>query len=383
MSVKPKVINIITRLNVGGVTTHVVNLSYGLQHDFDTILISGQKEEYEDDMTYYAEKHNIPVVLLKNMSREISLFSDITTIWELYRLFRKEKPSIVHTHTSKAGTVGRIAAFLSRVPFIYHTFHGNFFYGYFSKFKTKIFIYIERFLALLTTNIIAISEKQKQDLIDFKISKPSNIKVIKLGIDFHHIMPQSDDYGKFKNEYSIPDTASIVSIISRLSPIKNHSLFIEIAHLLKDENIYFLIVGGGECKEMIEDEIKHKDLTKIIMTGQIYDLKPVYADSDFVLITSINEGTPVALIEAMANGKIVMSTNVGGVSDFIVNGVNGFYFEEKNPVVFAEKILDIINKKIDKNTIAENARDTAISTFSVERLVKDISELYKKENNEI
>jgi len=149
---KKKVINIITRLNIGGATIHVVNLTYALEDYYANILVSGQIEPYESDMSYYAKKYNIPVKYINNMSRELQFPNDLVALWRIYKLIKKEKPDIVNTHLSKAGTLGRIAAFLAGVPFIYHTFHGNIFKGNFSKWKVKMFIFIEWMLAIISTN---------------------------------------------------------------------------------------------------------------------------------------------------------------------------------------------------------------------------------------
>ncbi|MCL2064626.1 MAG: glycosyltransferase [Candidatus Cloacimonetes bacterium] len=370
--------DIITRLNVGGASIHVINLSSCLKKHYDTILVSGTIEPHESDMSYYAEEKNVSIHYLKKMSREIKFYNDLLALWEIYLLIKKEKPDIVHTHTTKAGTLGRIAAFLAGVPTIIHTFHGNIFKGYFSKRKTIFFIYIEKFLSKITTVIIALSEKQKNELIDLNITKHEKIKVIKLGLDFTHILATQNDFGKFREKYNIPIDSLCVAIIGRITAIKNHKLFIDIAERLKNKNIYFAIVGDGELRKDIQSEInKRKIDNKVFITGFIKDLKPIYADVDIVLITSFNEGTPVALIEAMINGKIAVSTNVGGISDIVENGINGFYFDDFHVNQFVDTILLFLENKINKASISEKAKKTAKSVFHIDRLINDLISLYE------
>jgi glycosyltransferase involved in cell wall biosynthesis len=375
---KQKILRIITRLNIGGPTLHVVNLTYGLD-DFETILVSGQIESHETDMSFYAEKNNVPVRYITNMSRELNFFSDLNSFWKLYRMILAEKPDIVHTHTAKAGTLGRIAARLAGVKHIYHTFHGNVFKGFFSPAKSKFFICIERILAKFTTKIIAISEKQKQELIEFGITKPENIVVIKLGFEFSHVTATEADAGKFRSKYNVPSDATLVAVIARVTAIKNHQLFLDIAEHFRDKNVYFAIVGDGDLRDEIQSEIDKRELKKVFITGFITELKPVYADIDIAMITSYNEGTPVALIETMANGKIVMSTNVGGISDFVENNVSGFYFDSFAAAPFVEKLNLFLENKLDTLAISEKAKLSALNTFSISRLLPDIRKLYAGE----
>jgi len=375
---KTKVLRIITRLNIGGPTLHVVNLCHGLQDEYETILVCGRKEEHETDMSYYAEQYQVPIIYLKNMSRELHFPADLLALWELFWLIKKEKPDIVHTHTAKAGTLGRIAAILSGVPLRFHTFHGNIFKGFFSPLKTKFFIGIERFLALFTTKIVAISEKQKQELIDFHITKPEKIVVIMLGFNFHHVLAQEEHQGLFRQKYHIPSDALLVAKIARITAIKNHLLFLDIAEKLANHHIYFVIVGDGDLREYIQKEIERRNLQqKVMITGFIQDLKPLYADIDVSMLTSKNEGTPVALIEAMANGKIVVSTNVGGIADFVENGYNGFFIDDFSPAPFAQILIDIQTGNIKSHTISTQAKELALRKFTKERLTFEVNQLYQ------
>jgi len=382
MQKKIKIVRIITRLNIGGPAVHTILLTSKIDNTkFQSYLLTGEVEKTESNMMYLADKYNVKPIVFPEISREIRPLRDIKSFFKIYRLLRIIKPDIVHTHTAKAGTIGRLAAFFSGVPIIIHTFHGNVFNGYFSKAKTKIFIIIEKLLAKLSTKIIAISKQQKNELVKYGVAFIEKIKIINLGFDFENVIPGPEHKRKFKSNFNFPADAKLVGIVGRLAPIKNHILFIDIAEQVinKYDNIYFPIIGDGEMRALLEDKVKERNLqNKIIFTGFIRDLKSVYADLDIVLLTSINEGTPVALIEAMACGKIVMTTKVGGVADFIVNGKNGFIFDTKDYEPFVREIENWLADKKSYEIIGEEAKKTAMKLFGAERLISDIERLYEQ-----
>ena len=387
MQKKIKIVRIITRLNIGGPAIHTILLTSKIDNTkFQSYLLTGEVEKTESDMMYLADKYNVKPTVFPEISREIRPLRDIRAFFKIYKVLRIVKPDIVHTHTAKAGTIGRLAAFFAGVPITIHTFHGNIFKGYFSKRKTKILLLIERILAKVTTIIIAISNQQKKELIDLKITDCEKIKVIHLGFDFNNVLPKPYHKNKFKEKYNLPINSKLIGIIGRLVPIKNHKLFIDIAEQIisKYHNIYFPIIGDGELRNSLEQKVKERNLqNRIAFTGFIRDLKPVYADLDIVLLTSINEGTPVALIEAMACGKIVMSTKVGGIEDFVINGENGFVFDIMSPESFVEKITDWIQYSTSEKyiNIKKNAKNTALQVFDYKRLISDIENLYESSIN--
>lgn len=379
---KIKVLRIIARLNIGGPAIHTILLTAKINNEqFHSYLLTGEVEENESDMIYLADKYKVKPLIISDMGREIRPLRDMKTFLRIYKLIQTIKPDIVHTHTAKAGTVGRLAAFIAGVPNIVHTFHGNIFKGYFGKLKTSIFLLIEKSLACISSKIIAISEQQKKELVDLKIAQPNKIKIIHLGFNFENILPSSSHKNRFKSKFNLPLQCKLIGIVGRLVPIKNHTLFIDIVEEVarRYDDIYFTIIGDGEMKGFLETEVKRRDLTeRIIFTGFLQDLKSVYADLDIVLLTSINEGTPVAIIESMASEKMVMSTNVGGVGDFVKNGVNGFVFDKMSPKPFVKEIC----KWVDSNNaekysrIRSNARKTAYKMFNYNKLILAMQKLY-------
>ena len=376
---KPKkIIRIISRLNIGGPAIHVVLLTQHFNNEsWSSILVTGKHGQNEGDMSYLTAKYGVQPVYYPELGREISLLSDLKVCLSLIRLFIKEKPDIVHTHTAKAGFVGRVAAILTGVPQIYHTFHGHVFNGYFSPLKTKLYILIERFLALFTTRIVVISELQRQDLIVYGIAKERKFKVIPLGFDFGRIFPP-DSTNKLRYDLGLPTDIPVVAIIGRIVPIKNHSLFIQVAELVAKQvtDIHFLIIGDGELRDTCEKQVRDLGLeSRVSFTGFLTDLQLVYGSVDVVVLTSINEGTPVSLLEAMACQKLVLSTRVGGVGDFVTNGVNG-YVLEPNPQAFADIIIDYAINPDRYTPLKERASKDVLRKYDKERLFRDIEALY-------
>ncbi len=240
---------------------------------------------------------------------------------------------------------------------------------------------LEKLLSLISSKIITISRQQKRELVNLGIASSAKINIIPLGFDFTNILPSPSDHKKFKNIHKIPQDSKITGIIGRLTGIKNHELFIQIAERLlkKFKNVYFPIIGDGELKEYLQDIINKKGLSKnVFITGFITDLKSVYADLDVVLLTSINEGTPVAIIESMAASKLVCCTNVGGISDFIDNTVDGFYFDSLAPEPFVDLLSNWIADPSSYKEVQKQAQKKASKYFEETRLIKDIEYLYIK-----
>src|SRR6185503_6088836 len=291
-----KIIRIIARLNVGGPARHVVWLAEALGNgEFKTTLLAGSVPPGEDDMGYFAAEKGVEPVYIPEMSREIS-FSDLRSLFKIYRALKREQPDIVHTHTAKAGTLGRSAALLykwltpatllgrPRQVKVVHTFHGHVFHSYYSRSKTRIFIAIERLLARVATDrIIVLSEQQRQEINEkFGIGRPYQFSIIPLGIDVGKLATVDDSTRiQSRKSLSAGDREFAVGYVGRLTEIKNLPLLLESAALL----------------------------------GARSDIADIYHAMDVVVITSFNEGTPLSLIEAMAAGKAVISTGVGGVRD--------------------------------------------------------------------
>lgn len=313
---------VIARLNVGGPAIQAILMTVSfLTKGYRALLITGEVAPGEASMEYLASEHHVTPIKLNRLSRNVSAASDINSLWQLLRLFWRERPVVVHTHTAKAGTLGRIAAILTRVPVLVHTFHGHVFNGYFSPSVTRVFLAIERLLARRTDCIIAVSESQRRDLVEvYRIARPQKVVTIPLGFDLERFLTVNGHNGSFRTSLGCPADAPLICWIGRLTAIKAPDLFLNAAALVLA--VYgaarFVLVGDGELRPACETHILQAGLKNTItLTGWKRELASVYSDLDLLLLTSINEGTPLVLLEAMASGRAFIATDVGGVRDLM------------------------------------------------------------------
>ncbi len=401
-----KIVRIIARLNVGGPARHVVWLTKALQDNrFQSVLIAGSVPEGEDDMSYFAFQNQVEPIFIPEMSRELSL-KDFISLLKIYRILLREKPDIIHTHTAKAGTLGRVAGFFYRwftprtligkprkVKMI-HTYHGHIFHSYYGRLKTKFFLSIEKILALIATDkIIVISKQQFEEIHEkYKVGKSEQFAIIPLGIDLSPFVLSSSKRERFRSEFSVAPDEILIGIVGRLTEIKNHSLFLEVARLCKNRlqrSVKFIIIGDGHLRESLERkarELKVDDVT--IFAGNRDDADCFYAGLDIVALTSLNEGTPLSLIEAMASSKPVISTMVGGVRDLlgeIKSEENRFFICERGIGVksgdsegFYSGLQRLISDEVLRHKISKAGFDFVKQNYSKERLIADVRKLYEE-----
>ena len=372
-------------MNVGGPAIHAVLLSSSLKdRGWIDVLVCGKISEHEGDMYYLAREKGLEPLVIDELGREINPKKDFAALRKLYSIMKKEKPDIVHTHTAKAGAIGRLAAILAGVPVKVHTFHGHVFDGYFSPLKARIFILIEKILALFTDKVIVVSEGVKREVTErLKIVSEKKSIVIPLGLELDKFLLSEDYKGVFRKEMGIKGDTLLVGIIGRLVPIKNHKMFIDAAlkikSALRDYDIKFLVIGDGELRLDLEAYTKKIGMAgTIIFTGWIRDLAKVYADLDLVTLTSLNEGTPVSLIEAMAASKAVVSTDVGGVADLVKDGYNGLLTKADDVDAFCKKAVSILTDPLRRAELGDHAMRSVADKYSKNRLVHDIDALYKE-----
>ena len=389
MSQQIKIIRIQSRICIGGPATHTTLLSSKLGKDkFDTVLVGGGIEKGEADFTEFARNNGVKTVIIEEMSRNISLRNDVVSLIKVYKLIQQVKPTIVHTHTAKAGTIGRVAAFLAHVPLIIHTFHGHAFHSYFSPLKSKMFVLIERMLGCITDKIIVISQKQFQEICgQYRIAKADKIQIIPLGLELNKFLndTQKDKHSlEFRTNWGVPSDAILIGIVGRLAPIKNHVMFLEVAQQVLQTapcnmKLKFMIVGDGELRTDLEDYVTKLGIDKyVIFTGWQTQMKVVYDSLDIVALTSLNEGTPLTLIEAMASGKPVITTNVGGIPDLVTDGYSGILVPPNSPDIFANRLIELLKNKAMRDMLSVNGRNIVIQKYHYSRLIRDIEELYEQ-----
>ncbi|MCC7302717.1 MAG: glycosyltransferase [Bacteroidia bacterium] len=380
----PRILRIINRFNLGGITFNVSNLSKDLSPEFETMLIGGKHLPHEESSLFIPESMGLSPVILPEMSREIDPVNDWKAVNRIRSIIRDFQPDIVHTHAAKAGALGRHAARKEKVPVIVHTFHGHVFHSYFGKLKTGIYKNIERTLAKHTDAIIALSEEQKRELSEeHRICLPEKIHVIPLGFDLDRFLNVASTEGAlFRSAYNIPADRTVISIVGRLVPVKNHRLFIRSIQQLcirYPRRITAVIAGDGSEREALETEKKICGLRddELIFTSWIRETEKLYAASDIVALTSHNEGTPVSLIEALASGKAVVSTRVGGVQE-VVNESCGILTADNNLQELTTALDRLVIHTLERENLGIAGREKVKDKFSHIRLASDTSELYRK-----
>lgn len=379
-----RVLRIINRFNVGGPVYNVTYLTKYLPETYETLLIGGCATQTEQDATYILSDHGIQAQVLPSMSRSIRIFNDLKTFFILLKLIRSFKPDIVHTHASKAGVLGRIAAKIMGVRVIVHTYHGHVFHGYFNSTITKYILFIERILGRLSTKIIAISAAQQQDIVTkYQIVSKNKTVVIPLGFDLSRFEKSIENRIALRHQMNLTAHKTAVAIVGRIAPIKNHRLFIDAAaetYKKHPEEFIFYVVGDGELRDDLTDYLftTYPWLkSSVIFTSWIADMTLFYPAMDVVCLTSINEGTPVSLIEAQASGIPVISTNVGGVKDVINPNETGIILNEHSAVELSNHLIELhLNREL-RIKMSQNARNFVKERYTYHRLVADIDGLYK------
>lgn len=390
----PKVLRIINRLNLGGPTYNAAYLSRYLEPEFETLLVSGMKDDSEASSEFIVEQLGLEPVYIPNMYRELNPRLDWKTYRSIARIIKEFKPDIVHTHAAKAGAIGRLAAHHAGVPVILHTFHGHIFHSYFSGVKTRVFLEIERYLAKRSTRIIAISNIQREELCDeFRIAPAEKFEVIPLGFDLRRFQEDIPVKRKqFRERFQVKPEEVAIGIIGRLVPVKNHRFFLEAIQRLSamtDQPFRAFIIGDGEDRQSIEESARelaiaytterdsvHDQL--LCFTSWIKEADVAMAGLDIAALTSLNEGTPVSLIEASAAGKPIVTTDVGGIQDVVLTDVNAFITEKTDVAGYAEKLKLLVEDEALRLRMGQAGTAHAFEHYSYTRLVENMRGLYHR-----
>jgi glycosyltransferase involved in cell wall biosynthesis len=415
-----KVLRIIARLNVGGPARHVAWLEARLRaRGVESLLVAGVVPPGEDDMGYFAESLGVTPHVIPEMTREVSP-KDAVTVWKLYRLMLRERPDVVHTHTAKAGTVGRVAGALyryltpsalvgrpRRCRFV-HTYHGHIFHSYYGRWKTRLFLAVEQALAHVTDRIVVISPQQLDEINRrFRVGRPGQFRVIPLGLDTRAYDDWAARRALLRREWGASEGDVLVGIVGRLTEVKNHLLFLEAAahfkkmHASEDVDaprdgegrVGFVVVGDGHLRDELEGQARALGLADDVkFAGLRDDPENFYPALDVVALTSRNEGTPLTLIEAMANARPTVATAVGGVVD-LLGGVVEWELRRSHPwqvcergvqvrpgdaEAFAEALEHLVGDEVLRHALGERGREYVERNYSVERLVSDVHGLYEE-----
>jgi glycosyltransferase involved in cell wall biosynthesis len=364
-----------------------------LQRNHEVLLITGGGDRDEFEAAYLTEYlPRIRKERINGFSGNISLVRDVRALFKIKEVLRRFKPDIVHTHTAKAGLLGRLAARLEKVPVIVHTYHGLIFHSYYGALKSRWVVKAEQWLAKYTTCIVALSEKQK-DLIanTYRVCPAEKIAVVPLGIDLSAFRTNMDQKRReFREKYLLNTTEVAVGIVGRVVPVKNHSFFLKVVALLAKQGVHarYFVIGDGQLRRKLMNECvllgldhtffpEDPRVATITFTSWITEVDKAMAGLDIIALSSYNEGTPVSLMEAQAAGKPVVSTQAGGIEDIMREGETGFCTPQGDLTAYCSALEYLINHSPTRLKFGEAGKAFAAEMFRKERQVNDLNALYE------
>lgn len=378
---RTRILRIVTRLNTGGPSIHLVTVCEALaQRGYEQWLVAGREGPRERSMRAFVEARGIQPFYVPEMVATSRLGpADIVALARIRRLIRKLQPDIVETHMSKAGIVGRLAAHLEGVPIVIHVYHGHVLAGYYGVVKSWIARCAERALARTSDHLVAVSAHVRDDLVKYRVAPAAGISVIELGLEAAPLLRSREERGALRRELGLDSNTPLVGLVGRLSPVKNPRLFLDaaVALLAVRPDARFLVVGDGEIGPQIRARARRLNLTKqVIFAGWRDDLPRVYADLDVLVSCSTSEGTPLAIIEAMLAACPVVATDVGGVPDLIDDEATGLLVPPRQAAPLAAAILRLLCDRRLAGALAYSAQRRAQVRFSTTRLASEMDALY-------
>ncbi len=380
-----RVLRVIARLNVGGPALHVSYLTRGLAaRGYETTLVTGRVGPNEGSMEYVAEEAGARPVYIDALQRNVSPFDDVVALVHLVRLIWKVRPQVLHTHTAKAGAVGRAAALLAvgaRPRVVVHTYHGHVLTGYFSKRLSRVFLGVERFLARFTSALIAVSPEVRDDLVRLGVAPASKFAVVRLGLDLERRVAAAEGAREqVRSELGVADGQFLVAWLGRMTDIKRVDDLLRVFADLRarDVDAVLVLVGDGPNRRELEFLAARLGVSDTVrFTGFRSDVGAVFRASDVVALTSANEGTPVSLIEALAAGCAVVTTDVGGAADVVDGGAAGLLVPPGDLKAFVDRLEELARSPERRRMLGRAGRRHVLSRYSVDRLVDDVDALYR------
>jgi glycosyltransferase involved in cell wall biosynthesis len=371
---------------MGGPALHVSYLSAGLrERGYETILVAGSVGQGEQSMAYVADDLGVSVVTVPHLHREISPVRDLLATIRLARIIRAERPAILHTHTAKAGAVGRVAALLAgrrRPPIIVHTFHGHVLRGYFGRLWTGVFRLLERVLARITDVLVAVSPEVRDELVAFGVAPATKFRVIRLGIELdERLSPDGAARAETRRVMGVADERFVVGWIGRMTAVKRTDVVLESFRRLRDEGVdaVLCMVGDGPDRQSVENLAGGLGIMRdSLFPGYQEDVGPFFAAFDVFVLPSGNEGTPVTAIEALASGCPVVATRVGGVPDVVTDGEDGFLVDPGDVEGLAASLARLANDPALRARMGGAGRERMRSRYAVDRLIDDVDRLYRE-----
>ena len=389
---KIKVLHIITRLDKGGSAENTMLTVLGLaRQGYEIVLVHGHPRESAmsklerqalELSLQVAVSYGIKIVMIPSLVRRINPFMDLLAFSSIFKLIRKEKPHIVHTHTSKAGIHGRLAAWLAGVPLIVHTPHGHVFYGHFGKLMTTIFILLERLFATFTSKIITLTERGTDEHLQFGVGRREQFVAIPSGVDLERLYARSIDPTVGKAQLGLSPACLLVGTVGKIVPIKGHQTLIsaaaEVIHVFP--SVHFVIVGEGPLESELQRQVKMLSLQDHVHFVKAWgeEAWTWIASFDLFVLPSLNEGMGRVLIEAMALAKPVVASRVGGIPEIVVDGETGILVPPMDPKLMADAIHYLLKDKDQRQRMGEEGKKRADSRLSANTMVMRIERLYQE-----
>jgi len=380
-------LRVIARLNMGGPALHVAYLSAGLKdRGYDTTLVAGSLAVGEESMAGVAEHLGVPIETVPDLHREISPLHDLRAVYHVARLIRELRPQILHTHTAKAGTIGRLAAVLAgdaAPPIVVHTFHGHVLRGYFGPLRSNLFRLLEHWLATRTTALVAVSPEVRDDLVALGVAPAEKFTVVRLGIELQERVGSLDGNAQgleMRRVLGIAPDRFVVGWIGRMTGVKRTDDVLLAVRRLRDRGVdaVLCMVGDGPDRETVERRARQLGIVRnSLFLGYQDEVAPYYAVFDALILPSANEGTPVSAIEALAGGRPVVATEVGGVPDVVRDGVDGFLVEPGDVDAMADRLVRLAADADLRRRMGEAGSASVRERYSVERLLDDVDRLYR------
>ncbi len=380
-----KVLRVIARLNVGGPALHVAYLAGGLaERGYDTTLVAGTLARGEESMAAAASQRGVTIVPLDELHREVAPLRDLRAILRLARLIRRERPDILHTHTAKAGAVGRVAALISgraRPSVIVHTFHGHVLRGYFNPLTTLGFRLLERWLATFTTALIAVSPEVRDDLVRLGVAPAEKFAIVRLGIELDERVSAAEGArAEVRRILGVAPGAFLIGWVGRMTAVKRTEDVLRALSGLLERGVdaYVCLVGDGPDRHQLERYAHELGIVRrCLFVGYQNEMGRFYQAIDALVLPSINEGTPVSVIEALAAERPAVATRVGGIPDVIRDGVDGFLVDAGDVDDLAKKLALLAREPARRAAMGAEGRARVLERYAVERLVDDIDLLYR------
>jgi glycosyltransferase involved in cell wall biosynthesis len=379
-----RVLRVIARLNVGGPSLHVSYLAEGLaSRGYVTTLAAGEISEGEASMAFVAEQRGIDVRPVPELQREVSPLGDSTAVRHLVRLIRQERPHVLHTHTAKAGAVGRAAARLAgpaRPPVVVHTFHGHTLEGYFGPVKQAAYRIVERALAHETDALIAVSPEVRDDLLEIGVGRPSQFAVVRLGIELAERMEGAERGSELRDSLDIVPGRFTVGWVGRMTAVKRAHDVLRAVRILHDQghDPALVMVGDGPDRPELEELARELGIERsTYFVGYQHEVGPWFHAFDALLLPSRNEGTPVSAIETLAAARPVVASRVGGLPDVVEDGVDGYLVPVGDVAAAAARLALLAEDPELRNRMGQAGRERVLARYRVPRLVEDVDRLYR------